>query len=193
MTLQGAELTLSADVDGDGSAETGTFDLSAGIEITPGIRTGDLVGGIGSQAAAIVDFVPNVGDSGRAGFNLDIGGGAATYEVAFSGYEGNNDPWGDGSNDNQADASGEGVFRQMSVLHRYLNRGTFDSRDAATLAWGDYSSSGAYSTISVTPEEPRMTFAAEEQTSVFDGTITLISTRAIEDAAQTASQQQNEK
>lgn len=193
MTRQGALLTLTADVDNDGTDETGEFDLSTGIEITPGIRTGDLIGQAGSNAGAIIDYVAP-GSGGRAGFNLDIGGGAATYEISFRGYEGNNDPWGDGSADNQADASGEGVFRQMSVLHRYLNQGTFDSTSSATLEWGDYDSgaSAAYSAIDVTPEEPRTTFDADAESSVFGGTITLVATRAIADAA-TPSEQQNSR
>lgn len=182
MTLRGAKLYMSADVDGDGVTEDGVFNLSAGIEISPGIQTGDLIGQTGSQAGAIMDYVAG-DDQGRAGFNLDIGGGFATYRISFKSFEGYSGQWGDGSSDPQADASGEDVWRQMSVWQRYLDRGTYDSENAATLEWGDYSQSGVYEPIAVTIQEPSATFAAEEQTSVYGGDITLIATRALAQAA----------
>ncbi|MFW5896257.1 MAG: hypothetical protein ACOCUA_02620 [archaeon] len=180
--LEGAKLIMSADVDDDGMKEDGEFGLSAGIEITPGVRTGDLIGPTGSQAGAIIDFVANAAN-GRAGFNLDIGGGAATYQISFNGFEGHAAQWGDGSDNPAADASGEGVWRQMSVWQRYLDRGTYDSTNAASLEWGEYSKGGVYDPISVAIEEPSATFAAEEETSVWDGTVTLVSTRALSQAA----------
>ena len=190
MTLQGAELTLPADVDGDGSTETGVFDLSAGIEISPRVRTGDLIGGSGSQAAAVLNYVTDT--DARTGFNLDLGGGATVVDVSFRGFEGSTGQWGDGSGNAAADATGENVFRQVSVLFQYLRTGTFDSRSPATLAWGEYSASGVYDPLDVSPEEPQLTFAADEQTSAFDGTITLVSTQAIADAT-TPSDQQDDR
>jgi len=187
VTLRGARLTLPADVDGDGQAEQGVFDLSTGVSITPGIRTGDLIGQTGSQAAALIDYV-SPGDQGRAGYNLDVGGGAAFYRVEFRGFEGSSGRWGNGSSDDVADAEAEDVWRQLSVWQRYLNRGEFDSRSPATFEWGDYSSSGAYDPIAVSVEEPAATFSAEEQTSVFSGDVTLISVRAIEQARQSTAQ-----
>ncbi|MFW6435294.1 MAG: hypothetical protein ACOCY1_02835 [Halovenus sp.] len=179
---------MSADVDGDGSKEDGEFSLSAGIEISPGLRTGDLIGPTGSQAGALVDYV--TGEDGRAGFNLDVGGGYATFRISFRGFEGNAETWGDGSDNPAADASGENVWRQMSVWQQYLDKGTYDSRNAATLEWGEYSSDGVYDPISVTIEEPSATFAATEQTSVFEGDVTLIATRSL--AQSSYSQQQDQ-
>lgn len=189
MTLRGARLTLEADVNEDGTAETGVFDLGAGIEISPRIRTGQLIGPTGSNIGALVDTI--VGESGRAGFQLDAGGGALVIDISFRGYEGSDGRWGDGSADDQADAEGEGVFRQISVLIRYLNRGTYDSRDSGTLEWGEYSSGpdAAYGPLNVAPEEPQLTFAAEEQTSTFDGSLSLVTVRSIEAAV--VSQQQD--
>lgn len=188
MTLRGATLSMSADVDGDGTDEDGVFDFSGGINIEPGIRTGDLIGQTGSQASAIVDYVKS--ESGRSGFNLDIGGGAAVYRISFRNWEGSSGQWGDGSSDPKADATGEDVWRQMSVWQRYLDWGTYDSRNAATLEWGDYSQSGAYSPIAVTIEEPSASFTAEKQTSVYEGDITLISISALEKAAVSQAQDQ---
>lgn len=187
--LKGARLTMSADVDGTGVV-TGVFDLSTGIEISPRIRTGDLIGPTGSTVGALVD-VATGDDQGRAGFRLDAGGGAAVYDINFVNFEGSDGRWGDGTTNDAADAEGEDVWRQMSVFHRYLNRGTYDSRNAATLEWGEFSSSGVYAPISVTPEEPATTFAAEEESSVFDGSVTLVATRALSQAA--VSQKQNTK
>jgi len=188
MTLRGARLTLEADVDEDGNIETGVFSLGTGIEISPQIRTGQLIGRTGSTIGAVADTF--TGESGRAGFQLDAGAGAFIVDVQFRGTETPKGRWGDGSTNPEADAEGEGVFRQLSVLMRYLNRGTFDSRNAGTLEWGDYSASGAYGPLNVAPEEPQLTFSAEEQTSSFDGSISLVAVRNIEAAV--VSQQQDE-
>jgi len=189
--LKGAKLTMEADVDDDGSDETGVFDLSTGIQISPGVRTGELIGGTGSTIGALVNDITNSGGNGRAGFNLDAGGGAATYTIEFVGFEGNVDQWGDGTSNAQADASGEDVWRQLSVFQRYLDVGTYDSRNAATLEWGEFSSGGVYSPIAVTPEEPQLTFDAYEQSSTFDGSITFVSTRALNQAAISAAQDES--
>jgi hypothetical protein len=188
--LRGAQLELKADVDGDDAKETGVFWLSGNVEISPKLRTGDLIGPTGSQVGAIVDTVTGT-DAGRAGWRLDAGGGAFVVEVQFQNWEGSDGRWGDGSGDDKADAEGEGVWRQLSVLSRYLNRGTFDSRGGAVLEWGEYSQSGVYAPIQVALEEPQVTFVAEEQTSAFDGSFSLVATRSITQAA--VSQQQDQR
>jgi hypothetical protein len=188
--LESARLTLEADVDGDGAVETGVFSFDGPVEISPGIRTGNLIGPTGSNVGALVDVVTG-NDAGRAGFRLDAGGGAFVITVNFRGWEGSTNRWGDGSGEAKADAEGEGVFRQLSVLMRYLNRGEYDSRGGATFEYGEYSSSGVYAPINVAPEEPQVSFSAEEQISTFDGSITLVATRSIEQAA--VSQQQDQR
>ena len=192
--LRGAELYLSADVDGDGQLEEGRFVLTQqSIDIAPTIRTGYLIGPVGSSVGAIVDTFSGQ-ESGRAGWRLDAGGGAFAIEVSFRrGFDGPDGQWGDGSGDPQADATGEGVFRAMSVLMRYLNRGTYDSRGGseAILHWGEYEPDGVYNPIKVAPEEPRVQFTAEDQSSVFDGSLTLVATRSITQAA--VSQQQDQR
>jgi hypothetical protein len=187
---RGATLTLEADVDQDLSLETGVFDLDGGIEISPSIRTGDLIGPTGSSFSGLIDLFTGE-QSGRAGFRLDAGGGAFVVDIQFKNWEGSTNRWGDGSGDDAADAEGEGVFRQLSVLSRYLNRGTFDSRGGAELSWGEYSTSGEYNPIQVAVEEPQVTFVADEETSTFDGSFTLVATRSITQAA--VSQQQDQR
>lgn len=183
MTRKGATLTLTADVDEDGTDETGTFVLDGNIDISPFIRTGDLIGPTGSSVGAIVDLATG-DDQNRGGFRLDAGGGALGVEVSFVSWEGSSNQWGNtGLGSSAGDATGDGVFRQLSVFIRYLDRGTFDSLGAATLEWGEYSASGDYAAMSVAPEEPRLTFNAEEETSTVDGSVTLISTRSISQAA----------
>lgn len=189
--IEGATLTLDADVDGDGSTESGEFDLSNGIRLSPGLRTSDLIGPTGAQVSNIIDYVPGT-EGGQGGYRLQLEGGAPVYTVNFLGYEGNNDPWGNGTSNAQADASGEGVFRQLSVFQRYLEEGVFDSFSPAILEWGEFESNGEYSERQVTPEDPQLSFDAEEQVSNFDGELTLVATRGIEQAA-SFSQQQNEK
>lgn len=188
--LRGARLELTADVDkGRNGEATGVFDLGTGVELSPRIRTGNLIGPTGSQVGAIFDVITG-GDNERAGYRLDVGGGAFVVDVSFRNYEGSNGRWGDGTTNDKADAEGEGVYRQLSVLARYLNRGTFDSRDAGKLEWGEYSTSGVFTPIPVAPEEPQVTFAAEEQTSTFDGSISLVAVRNI---AEAFSQEQEDK
>jgi len=177
--LNGARLTMDADVDGDGNTETGVFDLSNGIDITPRIRTGDLIAQAGSSAGSFIDYISG-DENGRAGYNIDAGGGAAAVDIQFKSWEGSTGRWGDGSGTDQADAEGDAVLRQMSVFWRYLNRGKYDSKSPATFEWGEFSSSGVYDPLQVTFEEPSTSFTAEEQASVFNGTVTVIATRSLD-------------
>lgn len=179
MVRKGAQLTLKADADNDNSTETGVFDLSRGITISPQIRTGKLIGERGGVFASALNFATGAGDEGRGGFTLDAGAGAHVVVISFNSFEGSTGRWGDGSASDETDAEGEGVWRQISVLQRYLDVGTFDSQNPATLEYGEFSSSGVYSPLEVSPEEPGLTFDATEQTSVFAGDLTFVSTRAI--------------
>ena len=187
--LKGARLHLDADVDGDGDVENGVFDMSTGIELNPSIRTGKLIGNGASTAASVMNYFIDL-DAGRAGFSLDAGGGAAVATISFQSFEGSDGRWGDGSGNDQADAEGDDVWRQISVLHQYLDVGTYDSRSPAVLEWGEHATDGVYDPYTVTPEEPSQVFDAKEETSVHQGDITLVSTR---DVATFLSQQQNTK
>lgn len=181
MTLQQATLTIQADADGDGSAETGVFEMAGNLEVTPSIRTGYIIGGRGSTFNAVISNLVADGESKRQGFFLDLGGGARAIEINFRGWKGaidengNNLQWGNDSSQTktQASATGQDPLTQIDVLMRYLTVGEIDSRNPATLEYGEYSSSGLYSSLGVVIEGPTMTRAAEDG-SWFDGSMTCI-------------------
>lgn len=179
--------TLSLEADPGGGPTTGVFDLTGNIDISPGIRTRNPIGSTGTRVSALSDATAT--DANRADYLFDAGAGALVVKVDFRGWEGRADPWGDGSDDPRADASGEDVWRQMSVLTRYLDRGTFDSRGGATLEWGEFSTDGVYEPVPVAPEQPRTSFTATDGTAVFDGSLTLVAARSIDRA--TLSQRQD--
>lgn len=180
MTLQRAKLTMSADPDGDGVDETGIFHFVGNLEITPSLQRNFLLGGRGALANAIFGDQLQDGESQRQGYYLDLGSGIFTIEVAFRGWEGatddqgNNLQWGDNSTQalSQTSATGQDPLSQMDVFLKYMTVGTIDSRDPATLEYGEYSSSGVYSALDVVVlDGPTMTRAAEDG-SWFDGSIT---------------------
>jgi hypothetical protein len=178
MTVRrGAKLELDADV-GAGGERTGEFELDSGIEITTSVRTGKLFDGRGSGIISAVGEEVGVIDEGRAGFSLDIGGGALVVDVQFVNFEGSAGQWGDGSNDDRADATGDEVFRQLSILTRYLQVGTFDSDNPARLSFGEFGN--LYPKLTVTPEEPRLSVSADDPSRI-TGNITLVSTRAFDE------------
>lgn len=190
--LNGAQLEVSADVDGDGTAEQATFWLGEEMELTPRIETQDLVGQAGTNALSFVDYV-TANDGGHGGINLNFGGGVAATEISFALPAG--DPsldWGDGSNDDAADATGSSVLHQISVWDRYMDLAETDSLAPATLSWGMYSASGVYEPKTVAIQNPTATFDAREQAASFDGSVALVSIRDLENIA-SASQQQTEK
>lgn len=182
--LNKATLTLDADVDGDGTAETGVFEMSGNLTISPSIRTGYLVGGRGSTVNSVASSLAGQEESGREGFRLDLGGGALIVEIEFDGWEGSPDQWGntgDDSTTTMADATGAAPTTQMEVLIEYLNRGEFDSRDPARLQYGEHHSNGLFSELDVVVEGPNMRRSAKDG-SWFTGTLTCISVQSIDDA-----------
>lgn len=195
MTLQQAELRIRADVDGDGSDESGLFVFKGNTTVNPQIRTNFTVGGRGSQANNVIDegtdFVQNtaedfgIGDGAsnskppsRAGFYLDLGGGKHLIEIEFDSWEGSSLQWGntgDTSQVTQADATGADPLTQMSVLMRYLNLGRSDSRTPASLSYGEYAQGGLYEPIDVVVADLSVQRSAEDG-SWFTGSITLLET-----------------
>lgn len=176
MTLQKAKLTVDADVDGDGSAETGIFEFEGNLNITTGIRTGFIIENRGSTINSVVSSNIGNGESKRRGVFLDLGGGTHYVEVNFRGWEGSPGQWGDDGTDDgvsKTDATGAGPVSQLDVLKKYLLVGEFDSRGPATLEYGEYSSSGVYEPLDVVVEAPQSTKAAEDG-SWFDGSITFL-------------------
>ena len=183
MTHQQATFRVSADVDDDGVQENGVFELYGNLELTVGVRTGYLVGGqTGSTANAIISDIVGQQEANRRPFYLDLGGGARTVEARFRGWEGAEDDdgnpvqWGNTGNagsPTKADATGADPLTQIDVLMRYLTEAEIDSRNPATLEYGEYSTSGLYSPLDVAVEGPQFTRAGDEG-DWFDGTMTFI-------------------
>jgi hypothetical protein len=191
--LDGFKLTIqNADVDNDGSAETGVFRAKHNIMYSFGTRTGPIGEG-GSQLWSIIaswyeDQTGSqvLGDGKRQQLRLDLGAGAHTCELDFKGFEGSSLQWGDPTEavGSPANATGEHVIDQMQVLDRFLQVAEIDSRDghAATLEVGEYSENGRYNPINVAPEDPEVTFDSENQSSVFSGSITFVEIATLGDA-----------
>lgn len=162
--LQKATLELDADIDGDGTKETGIFEMVGNLEIQQGMEVGFiLASGQGSALNAvtsgtvdgIADLINADGEiTNRAGFHLDLGGGRHTIELNFTGWEGaidgdgNDLQWGntgDPSGVTVGDATGADPLTQMHVLMEYLRIGEFDSRyPHARLEFGEYAPTGLY-------------------------------------------------
>lgn len=185
MTLQRAELTLSADVDNDGNQEDGTFVFEDDVSVQPQVRTGFVIGGRGSEVNSIIQ--DNVGDgtSSRAGVYLDLGGGQHIVEIEFSNWKGSPVQWGNTGDDTtltQADATGADPITQIGVLMRYLTVGTFDSVQPATLEYGEFSDSGLYNPLDVVIEGPQVRRSADDG-AWLDGTLTCIEAVNVDEQA----------
>lgn len=167
--LQKAILTVEGDPDGDGNLETGEFHMAGNAEITPGIRTGYLVGGAAGNVNAFFGSLLGNGQSRQEGIFLGAGGGTREWEVSFRGWEGSDLRWGDTGNGGTAtDATGEDPLTQIDVLLEYLSTADIDSRAPATLAYGQHWSGGRFDEVDVVVEGPRMSRSAEDG-SWFDG------------------------
>jgi len=184
--LSGAELVVEADVDGDGSGETGVFDLSSDVEITFSPATQALASFRDGTIQAIAANLTGI-DS-RSALRLDIGQGVFVVDVSFISFEGSSGQWGDGSLDPAADATGDGPLRQLSVLAEYLNQGRFDSRQAAKLQTAEYSDGGEYDSLDVAPvDQPSLSFAADDPSAI-SGSISFVSVASLGRATVSAQQ-----
>lgn len=181
--LQRAILKIGpVDVDGDGNDETGEFHMVGDLEVTPGLRTGYLVGGRGSTILSVIANLSGLGESKRRQFFIEAGGGARTTEVSFRGWEGaidgNDDPvqWGDSDTveRTKTNATGQDPITQIDVLMRYLEIAEIDSRNPAVLEYGEFSSKGLYEPMDVVVEGPNMTRAAQDG-SWYTGSVMMIS------------------
>jgi len=190
MTEKYATLTLQGDPDGDGVEETGTFQFGGNLQITPSLRTGFLAGGTQSQLNSVIANLIDAGESQNQQFFVDAGAGAHAIEIQFRGWEGAQDSagnplkWGDSGDPGQltaTDATAASPISQICVFMQYLLTGTIDSRNPATLEWGEWAADGLYEPLNVVPEGPELTRAAEDG-SWFEGTLTLISAADLQDA-----------
>lgn len=182
--LKKAILTIEGDVDGDGTAETGEFHMVDNIEIVPGMRTGFLLDNRGSTVNSVVSESTGQGESKREGIFLDLGGGVRSVEISFAGWSGSDEQWGntgDATSVTQTDATGAAALTQLEVLFQYLAVSEIDSRNPATLAYGEHHSGGLYEPLDVVLESPQGTRSSEES-STFNGTLTFLSVRSLEQA-----------
>lgn len=173
MTVKGAILRIEADVDGDGTKESGVFDMGIEVETSTKFRTGYLVGGRGSSANAIFTDLVSDGESDMEGVYLGFGGGVKVVEVKFQNYKGSSHQWGNtGNGGTKADATGEDAITQADVLARYIEAADIDSREPATLEHGEYSQSGRYSPDQVALEQPSLSRNYSDDGNWFSGSLT---------------------
>lgn len=192
-SLNKAVLYIDADVDGDGTPETGEFHLVGNLEIAESMRTGYLVSGRGSTVNAVTSSLLADGEAKRKGFYLDLGGGQHAFEIQFTGWRGAtyedadgnrvNAQWGntgDTSEVTVGDATGAEPLTQVQILMNYLRKGEIDSRNPATLQVGQYNPDGVLEdAVDVVVEGPRASHAARDH-STFDGTMTLIEAESLQ-------------
>jgi hypothetical protein len=192
MTLKSdAVLTVDADVDGDGTAETGQFVMEDNINIKPGLRTGFLLNNRGSTVNSVIsEFAKSKTEqtgepvSKRKGIFLDLGGGVKSVEVEFSGWTGSNLQWGNTGDPSQktvGDATGAKALSQLEVLFHYLELAEIDSRNPATLAYGEHHSDGLYDSMDVVLESPQG-LRSSDDSSTFTGTLTFLSVQSLDEA-----------
>jgi len=179
--LNDGRLTVSGDVDGDGSQETGTFVMEGNLTITSGIRTGYLLSNLGGNVNAFLGSLLGGGQSRQEGIFLNLGAGARSWDVEFRGWEGSPGKWGNTGNGGSAtDATGDDALRQMEVFLEYLGTADIDSRSPATWEYGEHHSGGDYDAVDVVVEQPQFTRAAQDG-NWFDGQITLLAAADIKE------------
>ncbi|MDF9748357.1 hypothetical protein [Natrinema salsiterrestre] len=167
-----------------GSTVDGTFVFPSDIMVEFETRTQEFFqseGTLATGASTILDYLAEQTDvdaaSIRQELSFDIGGGIHAITLDFRGYTGSPHQWGDtGDGGTKTDATGEDLHAQMAVFDRYLNAARIDSTNPALLEVGEYSTEGRYSPLQVVPENPNVMFDSEEESSVFDGSVTWVET-----------------
>lgn len=197
MPLDSATLTISADVDGDGTPEEGTFVFRGDLSTTWGTRTGYLVGGRGSNVNSIISRLAGDGQSKRKGYYVDLGSGEHIIELSFTGWAGaraaDDTPlqWGNTGNPDTltvADATGADPITQLQVLDHYIQVGIIDSNNPARLEIGEYSPGGLFDDalgkdhLDVVLEQPRFERNSKDP-STFDGKMTCIEAASLSEPA----------
>lgn len=182
--LDRAVLELTADVDDDGTQETGAFHLVGNVSVTQEVQKSFVFDNTASGLIQLVSDIAGFEIEQRKGLYLDIGAGQHIFEIEFRGWEGATDgdgnavPWGDGSGTYPADATQDEPLKQLQCFNRYLQFSTTDSFNPATLyvgeyADGTYGTNGEFDPLKVAVQGPRNTHTAEDF-STFDGTFTAL-------------------
>jgi len=169
-------LEIDADVDGDGTAETGVFELAPidqdSREALSGlVRTGFLLNNEFPQIAALASDVLGDGEASQKGIHLNVGGGEYAYQINFerpidATVDGTNLPqWGDGSGSMPGGATGSAYPSDYEqCFNNYVRVGQPDSETPARFKWGQFHSNGALDDqLDVVVEQPQITPLAGEQ------------------------------
>lgn len=188
--LEYARLTIEADVDGDGTDETGIFELYGDLDTTSGVRTDWTVDGALGTVNSVISGLADDGEDKRQGFYGDLGSGSHFVQIDCSSWEdatkadGSPLQWGDDPEPGRSatSATGADALTQLHVLERYLTVGETDSRNPATLEYGEFSQSGLYDPLGVVLEEPQLTRNHSEETSSFSLSLTCIAAADLREA-----------
>lgn len=194
--LDRAILQIDADVDDDGTDETGEFHFLGNAVVNEEVQEDYLIGGTGSNVNAVIDAVLDAagvtqfGDGWNKGFFFNLGGGSHIFTIQFDSWEGAVDsngtalPWGD-TEESQGtieNGTGQDPLFQMQVFQNYIRRASADSIAPATLHIGEYtdgtpsaaSGAGVFSNpLDVAIPGTNGIHAAEDYKS-FSGTITCV-------------------
>jgi hypothetical protein len=187
-SLDRAVIEIDADVDGDGSDETGVFHMVGDLEIQQIVRPDPILGPELQNIQSAIRRILNDGEANRKGAYVDIGAGRHAFEFNFLGWEGAQDSdgnpvqWGNtGTGGTVGDATGEDPLVQMQVFHRYLQVAVVDSFNPARLYVGEYTD-GTYGTEGRYSQYTPMKVMLETQRGVrdamnpnsYDGSITAV-------------------
>ena len=178
-------LELTADVDDDGSDETGVFELHGNSVLTQEINKDYVFDNTASGLVNLASEISGFELEQRKGFFLDIGGGAHIHEFEVTPREnavdgdGNAIQWGDGSGSFPADATQDDPLKQIQCFQRYVQLSKTDSFQPATLHVGEYSdgtygSNGALDPLKVAVQGPRANKDARDDFTSFTLNITCL-------------------
>lgn len=147
------------------------FRATKDVQITHETQPLFLLDGQRNLVALFNEFIDQGGQPGRADSNYSavyagFGAGVHTIRVQFIQFEGATDTWGDSS-------ASDSARSKLQELNHTITNERADSEAPAIFEAGEYSDSGKFSPIPVAIGETNLTFSAAEQSSHFDGTVTL--------------------
>jgi hypothetical protein len=179
MTQDYPILTIEGDVDGDGNAETGVFEMPS-ADVSPIDRTGYLFrSGEGGVVSTLISRT--VGEQGTE--TVVAGNNTLAFEVEIDSWEDNSAQWGNDATPGKSatSATGAAATTQLCVLLRYIVESVADSGNPAKFEWGEFADDGLYDPIGVAVEQPTLS-RTRDQTSSFTATFTVVAVRDLTSA-----------
>ena len=172
------QIEITADVDDDGTKETGVFEISGGAEgqasYTEEVQIDPIIGGSAQNINSAIQQYIFGENHRRRGIYIENGGGAHIFDIQFNGWEGSSNQWGDGSGTLPADATGEGPRRQIQIFQNYLRKGSIDSLNPAVVQFGEYNPNGSLDDqLYMFVGSPTLTNSVTAE-KTFDGTMQLV-------------------